>query len=140
MYRVTEPEFQQMVHDAVDELPQVHKDKLQNIAVFVRDTPRPEQRAKGRLRPDQTLLGLYEGVPLSQRGGNTKLLPDIITIFQIPIEMHVNSLAELKLQIKHTVWHEVAHYFGLNHENIYDIEETFIYSVYCYILLDLYLA
>jgi predicted Zn-dependent protease with MMP-like domain len=125
MYRVSEEEFQKLVHDAVDELPKVHRDKLQNIAVFVRDMPSPEQREKGRLRPDQTLLGLYEGVPLSQRGGNTKLLPDIITIFQIPIEYRVSSLDELKRQIKHTVWHEVAHYFGLDHRQIYDIEDTF---------------
>jgi len=125
MFRVSSEDFEQLVHQAVDALPKVHRDKLQNIAVFVRDLPSPEQRTKGKLRPNQTLLGLYEGVPLSQRGGNLKLLPDIITIFQLPIEARVNSLDELKQQIKHTVWHEVAHYFGLGHEQIYGIEDSF---------------
>jgi predicted Zn-dependent protease with MMP-like domain len=125
MFRVSTPEFEQLVHDAVSALPKVHRDKLDNVGFFVQPFPTPLQRQRSKLTPNQTLLGVYEGVPLSQRNGMMKLLPDTITIFQIPIESSVNGLRELKLQIKHTVWHEVAHYFGLNHEQIYDIEDHF---------------
>ncbi len=125
MFKVSTEDFEELVHQAVDSLPKVHRDKIQNVAFFVRDLPSPEQRIKGKLRPDQTLLGLYEGVALPRRNGTLKLTPDIITIFQIPMEYHANSLEELKTQIKHTVWHEVAHYFGLDHKMIYEIEDNF---------------
>ena len=114
MYKISTEEFELLVHDAVDGLPKVHKDKILNVGFFVRDIPSDEQIKRSGLLEGQILLGLYEGVPLSQRGGNIKLLPDTITLFQIPIEMSINSLDELKKQIQNTVWHEVAHYFGLN--------------------------
>ena len=86
------------------------------------DMPTSEQARAAKLKPGNMLLGLYEGVPLSKRGGNLKLLPDTITLFQIPIEMTSNSKEQLIGQIKNTVWHEVAHYFGLDHEKIYSIQ------------------
>ncbi len=122
MYKISTEEFELLVHDAVDGLPKVHKDKILNVGFFVRDIPSDEQIKRSGLLEGQILLGLYEGVPLSQRGGNIKLLPDTITLFQIPIEMSINSLDELKKQIQNTVWHEVAHYFGLNHKMINAIE------------------
>ena len=122
MYKISTEEFELLVHDAVDGLPKVHKDKILNVGFFVRDIPSDEQIKRSGLLEGQILLGLYEGVPLSQRGGNIKLLPDTITLFQIPIEMSSNSLDELKKQIQNTVWHEVAHYFGLNHKMINAIE------------------
>ena len=122
MYKISTEEFELLVHDAVDGLPKVHKDKILNVGFFVRDIPSDDQIKRSGLLEGQILLGLYEGVPLSQRGGNIKLLPDTITLFQIPIEMSSNSLDELKKQIQNTVWHEVAHYFGLNHKMINAIE------------------
>ena len=122
MYKISTEEFELLVHDAVDGLPKVHKDKILNVGFFVRDIPSDEQIKRSGLLEGQIWLGLYEGVPLSQRGGNIKLLPDTITLFQIPIEMSSNSLDELKKQIQNTVWHEVAHYFGLNHKMINAIE------------------
>ena len=122
MYKISPQKFESLVHDTVDGLPKIHKDKIANVGFFVRDMPSEDQAKRSKLLPGQMLLGLYEGVPLSQRGGDLKLLPDTITLFQIPIEMSSNSLDELKKQVQNTVWHEVAHYFGLNHEMINAIE------------------
>ena len=122
MFKISTQEFEQLVHNAVDNLPKVHKDKIMNVGFFVMDMPTSEQARAAKLKPGNMLLGLYEGVPLSKRGGNLKLLPDTITLFQIPIEMTSNSKEQLISQIKNTVWHEVAHYFGLDHEKIYSIQ------------------
>ena len=122
MFSVSPDEFEKLVHDSVDNLPKIHKDKLTNVGFFVLDFPTKEQAMRSGLRPGQMLLGLYEGVPLSKRGGTLKLLPDTITLFKKPIELSVNTYPELLEQIHKTVWHEVAHYFGLDHDKIYDIQ------------------
>jgi predicted Zn-dependent protease with MMP-like domain len=125
MYTITQKEFEGLVQESVEALPKTHKDKITNIGFFVRDVPSQIQAQKAKLQPGNTLFGLYEGVPLSQRNGVTMLMPDTITIFQKPIESHSNSLSELRMHIKHTVWHEVAHYFGLDHAQIHNIERLF---------------
>ena len=92
------------------------------IAFLVEDEPSPQQRKQLGLRCNQTLFGLYEGVPLPKRMGTVKITPDIITIFKKPIEQYSNSLEDVKKQVIHTVWHEVAHYFGLDHDRIHELE------------------
>ena len=87
MFKISTQEFEQLVHNAVDGLPKVHKDKIINVGFFVMDMPTSEQARAAKLKPGNMLLGLYEGVPLSKRGGNLKLLPDTITLFQIPINI-----------------------------------------------------
>jgi predicted Zn-dependent protease with MMP-like domain len=84
--------------------------------------PTPEQREKLRLGGNQTLLGLYEGTPLSQRQGMTRLFPDKITLFKIPLSHQTDTEDGLKEQIKHTLWHEIAHYYGLDHDRIRELE------------------
>jgi predicted Zn-dependent protease with MMP-like domain len=88
----------------------------------VEDVPTEEQRVRLNLYPNETLFGLYEGVPLPQRGGMTKLLPDKITLFKLPMLSVCTSYDELKEMIRHTIWHEVAHYYGLNHKRIHELE------------------
>lgn len=122
MWQVSNEEFHDLVNQSLSELPESHTTKLKNVAILVEDFPSLDQRQQLRLKNDQTLLGLYEGTPLSMRQGLQKVLPDKITLFKEPIESRVNSLEGLKEQIKHTLWHEIAHYFGLNHEAIAGLE------------------
>jgi predicted Zn-dependent protease with MMP-like domain len=118
----TDEQFDQLVSAALDSLPKKYTDLLKNVAIIYADQPTPQQRQQLQLRGDQTLLGLYEGVPLPSRGGATKLLPDKITIFKIPLTMHSRNQAELAENIRHTLWHEMAHYFGLDHKRIHELE------------------
>ena len=83
------------------------------------DEPTPEQCDKMHIDNQHLLLGLYEGTPLTQRGANsTFVLPDKITLFKNPILSSATNETELFEQIKRTLWHEIAHYYGLNHDRI----------------------
>jgi predicted Zn-dependent protease with MMP-like domain len=118
MFQVSLDEFQDIINTSITSLPEAYADRLENVAFIVEDYPSEQQRKQLELRNDQTLFGLYEGVPLSRRQGTIKLLPDKITIFKNPIEAVSSSLAGLRTQVAKTVWHEVAHYYGLNHDQI----------------------
>ncbi len=122
MWQVTEVEFQELINEAFGELPKDQTASLKNVAILFQDLPDEEQRITTHLQPNQTLLGLYEGTPLSQRQGTTKILPDKITLFKIPLEYKSESRSSLKKEIKHTLWHEIAHYYGLNHDQISTLE------------------
>ena len=123
MIEVDEEHFQELIDTALGELPGEHVKNIQNVAILYEDFPTEEQREQLELRHDQTLLGLYEGVPLPARQGNTRILPDKITLFRGPLCYQANSLPELKEQIKHTLWHEIAHYYGLDHDKIHKLEK-----------------
>jgi len=118
----TDDEFDQLVSNALDHLPEQYTSKLTNVAIVYADIPTPAQRQQLQLRNDQTLLGLYEGVPLPARGGMTKLLPDKITLFKIPLAMKSHDHKDLQENVRHTLWHEMAHYFGLDHKRIRELE------------------
>jgi predicted Zn-dependent protease with MMP-like domain len=122
MIEVSDEQFQALINQALEELPGEHVKNIKNVAILYEDIPTPEQRQKLQLRQDQTLLGLYEGVPLSQRQGMTRTFPDKITLFKRPLQSHANTLEELKEEIKHTLWHEIAHYYGLDHDQIRNLE------------------
>lgn len=119
----TDDEFDDLVSQALDSLPKKYTSKLLgSVAIVYADEPTPEQRQQLNLRGDQTLLGLYQGVPLPARGGQTKLMPDKITLFKIPLAMHSNTPAELEENVRRTLWHEMAHYFGLDHKRIHELQ------------------
>lgn len=124
MIEITDEQFEDLIGQSLDELPQEYvKRLLADVAVTWADEPSLEQRQKLQLRDDQTLFGLYEGLPLTQRySGGTKLTPDKITIFKGPITGFAHDYASLKEQIKRTVWHEMAHFFGLDHPKIHALE------------------
>jgi len=122
MITVSDEEFATLIEDAFQTIPKAHKHAIENVAIVYADEPTLEQREKLRLRHDETLFGLYEGVPLTHRQGMTSYGPDKITIFKWPIVSSVDSMEALREQVRHTLWHEVAHYFGLNHEQIHALE------------------
>jgi len=115
--------FEWLVARAVDSLPEEFRTKLENIDVVVADWPSQGQLAKVRLKHSQTLLGLYEGVPLTKRGPHYGLVPpDKITIFQKPIEAKCRYDAEITAEIKRVVQHEIAHHFGIGDARLRQIE------------------
>ena len=122
MYRVSQEQFEKLVTNAIDDIPPHYAEHIKNLAFVVEDEPSPEQRQKLHLHGNQTLFGLYEGVPLTKRGTYNLALPDKITIFKRPMEMMTNSLEQLTAQIRNTIWHEVAHYYGLDHDRINELE------------------
>ncbi len=121
---ISDDEFQDLIDQGLSELPKEHLQNIKNVAIIYSDRPSEAQRVRSELRPDQTLLGLYEGIPLSERQGMTPTLPDKITLFKIPLWYKAGGdPVKLKEEIKHTVWHEVAHYYGLNHDQIHKLEK-----------------
>ena len=122
MIRVNDEQFQELINQALEELPGEHVRNIKNVAILYEDVPTPQQREELKLHCNQTLLGLYEGVPLSKRQGMTRLMPDKITLFKGPLESQANDLVGLKESIKHTLWHEIAHYYGLDHDKIHKLE------------------
>lgn len=115
---VSDEQFQGMIEQAMAELPREHMRAVKNVAIVFADEPTAEQRQELRLRGGQTLFGLYQGVPLARRGGHTGYGPDKITLFKSPIVQAASDLVAVKEQVKHTLWHEIAHYFGLDHAGI----------------------
>lgn len=116
---ITQSEFETIVSAAIDALPPKYAQQLDNVAFVVADEPTPQQREKMRLQHYQTLFGLYEGIPQIARGsGYNFVLPDKITIFMLPLIAASQTISELKERTRKTVWHEVAHHFGLDHAQI----------------------
>ncbi len=131
---ITDAQFDQIISQAMDELPQEYIEKLDNVLITYEDDPTPAQRTKLKLRCNDTLLGLYEGIPLTKRpsansmlSSNVMRLPDKITLFKNPIMRHTGGdLQAFKNQVKHTLWHEIAHYYGLDHDRIHAIEDGLV--------------
>jgi len=121
---ISDEEFDKLIGWAMDKLPQQYIKGMTNVAVVYQDDPTPEQRQRLSLHPGQTLFGLYEGVALPQRQGNIGAYgPDKITIFKGPLTMACDTLPQLKAQVLHTLWHEIGHYYGLDHKRIHELEQ-----------------
>ena len=117
--------FEQLVLKAVGTLPDEFAAKLENIDVVVQDWPTAEQLRRAGLSHRQSLLGLYEGVPLTKRGRHYGLVPpDKITIFQKPIEAKCRQRdIEIAAEIAKVVKHEIAHHFGISDARLEQIEK-----------------
>ena len=120
------PAFEQLVADALLSVPQRFRQALANLAVVVEDEPTPQLLEEMAIEPPGTLLGLYQGTPLTERRwdhGNT--LPDRILLFQGPLERESEDQDDLVVAIGETLIHEIGHYFGLSEEEIAEIEERY---------------
>ncbi|HWZ65165.1 MAG TPA: metallopeptidase family protein [Patescibacteria group bacterium] len=121
---ISDTEFESLIAKAIDELPEHYAREMSNVVITWSEEPSAEQRVKMKLRPYQTLFGLYEGIPMTQRGaGYNLVLPDKITIFKNPILYASQTRNDLMANIKHTLWHEIAHHYGLDHERIHKVEK-----------------
>jgi len=118
-------EFDGLVAAAYTRIPGKFRRRLKNIAVVVEPEPTPAQLARGGVPRGGTLLGLYEGRPLTVRSVFEPFrMPDRITIFQGPHERLARSREHLKRLIEDTIWHEVAHYFGMSEAQVRAAERT----------------
>jgi len=116
--------FELLVAKAVDGLPEEFLERLENVDVVVEDYPTPNQLLKLGLEPGETLLGLYEGVPRTRRGGHYGLVPpDKITIFKRSIEAKCRYSGNISAEIQRVVKHEIAHHFGISDARLHQLEK-----------------
>ena len=117
-------EFERLVAEALEELPEEFQKRLDNVDVVVAAEPTREQVKRAGVGPHQTLFGLYEGVPLTKRDrGYHLVLPDKITIFQRPIEAVCRTNEEIRKLVRKTVMHEIAHHFGIGDERLRELNK-----------------
>lgn len=131
-------EFEGLVADGFERLPQWVREKIKNVALLVEDIPSREVRKREGLEDGETLLGYYQGIPLSARGehyGVGPTMPDTITLYQRPIEeaaaelwmSHIHNIRNFKEAVRHvaaeTIWHEFAHHFGIGEREVREREE-----------------
>ena len=121
--KLTRQEFEEAVVSALKSLPKFIKEKMENVDVVVEGRASREVLNEMGLRSPSELLGLYQGVPLDRRGfyyGN--VLPDKISLFQIPIESICKTKEEIEEKVREVVIHEVGHYFGLDDKKLRELE------------------
>ena len=111
---MTLAEFERLVHRALEELPEEFRSRFDNVDVVIEDWPTREQLVGSGLEESDSLLGLYEGIPLTERYGYDLVLPDKITLFKGAIEAMCSSQDEVVQEVRKTVVHEVAHHFGID--------------------------
>jgi predicted Zn-dependent protease with MMP-like domain len=123
---MTRAQFERSVADALATIPRRFRDAMRNIAIVVEDEPAADLLREMEIDPPDTLFGLYQGVPLTERRwdfGNA--LPDRIVLFQGPHEREADDEDDLVTSIGETLIHEIGHYFGLSEEEIEAIEEQY---------------
>jgi predicted Zn-dependent protease with MMP-like domain len=115
-------EFETFVAEALADLPRDFQDHLDNIQIEVREWPNRRELIQAGLRPGQTLLGLYHGIPLTHRGqGYNLVLPDRITLYRGPILQSARTPEAICEQIRHVVLHEIAHHFGISDQRLREL-------------------
>jgi len=115
--------FEELVKEGIDAIPERFLKKLDNVGIVIEDEPNEEQIKKIKLGKYSKLFGLYEGIPQTKRGYYSGVLPDKITIFKKPIEEVTFSDEQIKEIVKKTVWHEIAHHFGMDEERVRKAEK-----------------
>ncbi len=136
---MTPKEFEALVADAFALIPEKFRDKVKNVALLIEDEPSDKVKKEQNLGPRDTLLGLYHGVPQTERGdgyGVGATMPDTITVYRVPIlekAAHESGVGELvkwgemmtepmkrrvRAIVRDTIWHEIAHYFGMDEYEI----------------------
>jgi len=105
--------FEELVRQGIEAIPKRFLEKLDNVDIVIEDKP----------KNGSMLLGLYQGIPQTKRGFYSGVLPDKITIFQKPIEAVALNDEHIKEIVKNTVWHEIAHHFGMDEERVRRVEK-----------------
>ena len=111
-------EFEKIVNEGIQTIPKRFLKKLDNVDIVIEDEPNSWQLRKLKTRKGFLIFGLYEGVPRTKRDSYGMVLPDKITIFKKPIEKIARSKEEIKKIVRNTVWHEIAHHFGMSEKEV----------------------
>ncbi len=114
--------FEKLVNEGIKAIPERFLEKLSNVDIVIENEPTPHQLKKLRTSKDFLIFGLYEGIPQTKRLYYSEVLPDKITIFQKPIEKVASSESEIREIVKNTVWHEIAHHFGMSEREVREVE------------------
>jgi len=114
--------FEKLVNEGIKAIPERFLEKLSNVDIVIENEPTPHQLKKLRTSKDFLIFGLYEGIPQTKRLYYSEVLPDKITIFQKPIEKVTSSESEIREIVKNTVWHEIAHHFGMSEREVREVE------------------
>lgn len=114
--------FERLVAEALDSLPPEFQEKMDNVDVVIEAWASREEMERAGLSADETLFGLYEGVPLTERTTRYGLvLPDKITIYQGPIEACCRSAEDVRRKVRQVVMHELGHHFGISDERLREL-------------------
>jgi len=124
---MTRNQFKALVEEAIDTIPAKFAREVKNVAIVIEDEPDDDLLGEMEMGPDETLLGLYQGIPLTERGwAHGNVLPDRITLFQKTIEEECDGDEdEIVVAIGETLIHELGHYFGMGEDEIMEIEERY---------------
>jgi predicted Zn-dependent protease with MMP-like domain len=124
MIEISRSEFEQLVERALRKLPRRFRARLENIAVVVEDWADDDTLEEVGIEPPDTLYGLYRGTDLTRRDASYGgVLPDVIAIYQGPIQEDCETVEEMEELVRDTVVHEVGHYFGLDDDRLSDLED-----------------
>ena len=118
MASISREQFQNLVLQALSDLPEDVRHSIQNVDVVVDDVASMHQIAGTGIENAMDLLGLYEGIPLTERYGYDMVLPDKVTLFQKPIESICDTQEQMAEEISKTLIHEIAHHFGLDDDHL----------------------
>jgi len=120
-------EFEKLAVDGYLLIPEKFREQIRNVALLIEDEPSAEVRKREGLGEGETLLGLYHGIPATVRGASYGIgptLPDTVTLFKVPIEEEAGDDPEqVRKIVAETIWHEFAHYFGMDEEEVQNRED-----------------
>jgi predicted Zn-dependent protease with MMP-like domain len=119
--RLRRHEFEALIAEALDGLPPYFQEAMNNVAVLVESWPSRRQLRETQTPRGHTLLGLYEGIPLTERYEYSLVPPDTITLFQGPLEESCETPEEIREAVRHTVIHEIAHHFGIDDDRLREL-------------------
>ena len=116
------PDFESLVDKALASLPPEFREQLENVAIVVADRPSRQQLTRSRIKRNEELLGLYEGIPHTERGqGYNLVLPDRITIFRESIEALCHTEEKIEAEVARVLRHEIAHHFGMTDKRLREL-------------------
>ena len=122
MISISREQFERLVHKALSNIPPDIRLSIQNVDIVVDNVASMNQIAGTGIENEMELLGLYEGIPITERYGYDMVLPDKITLFQKPIEAICDNQEQITEEISKTLNHEIAHHFGLDDNHLDQLE------------------